>query len=231
MTHAAGRDASRPQELVVVCGTATEVGKTWVAAQLVRAVRAGDITVAVRKPAQSFDARDASTDADVLGAATGEPADQVCPRDRWYDRPMAPPMAAAVLGRPSFSIADLVAGLTWPVPRRRLGLVESAGGVRSPLAEDGDTVALIEELQPGLVVLVADAGLGTINAVRLSIEALRGGRHTASVVVFLNRFDDTDELHRHNRRWLADRDGLVVLTSIAELSQHVVARTVRSSGG
>ena len=85
---------------------------------------------------------------------------------------MAPPMAAEALGRPPFTLADLVASCDWPAPAVDVGLVETAGGVRSPLAADGDCLALCAELTPDLVVLVADAGLGTINAVRLTTEAL-----------------------------------------------------------
>ena len=97
-------------------------------------------------------------------------------------------MAADVLGLPAFTITELVAELDAPVGATVL--VESAGGVRSPLAADGDTVDLVDALRPALVILVADAGLGTINAVRLSTAAL-GAQH---VVVFLNRYNHEDEI-------------------------------------
>jgi dethiobiotin synthetase len=188
---------TRPH-LVVVAGTGTEVGKTWVAAALARELRKEHLRVAARKPAQSFAPDDDSTDADVLGAATDEPAEAVCRRHRWYGVPMAPPMAAGALGRPPFTIADLVGELAWP-DDVDIGLVEAVGGVRSPLASDGDTVALVEALRPDHVVLVADAGLGTINAVRLAHPLLVP---LARVTVFLNRYDDDDDLHRRNGDWL-----------------------------
>ena len=83
--------------------------------------------------------------------------------------------------------------------------MESGGGVRSPLALDGDSVRLARLVPFDLVVLVADAGLGMINDVRLAVEALDG---TAPVLVALNRFDPGEELHRRNLAWLAGRDGL-----------------------
>jgi dethiobiotin synthetase len=58
------------------------------------------------------------------------------------------------------------------------------------------------------VVLVADAGLGTINAVRLSVYALR--RLPSAVIVVLNRFDAMSELYMRNLGWLRGRDGLRV---------------------
>jgi dethiobiotin synthetase len=198
----------RPTRLVVVTGTGTEVGKTWFAAAVARALGAGGRTVAARKPVQSFEPGAGPTDADVLAAATGEHPDAVCPSHRRYEVPMAPPMAAARLGRPPFTIADLVAETSWPAGVD-VGLVEGAGGPRSPLAADGDTVDLCAALRPDLVVLVADAGLGTINAVRLCAAAL--APHPLAVA--LNRYDDADALHHANRAWIADRDGLETVAS------------------
>jgi dethiobiotin synthetase len=165
---------TRPDLLIAVVGTGTEVGKTWVSAHLLRDLRAEGHGVAARKPAQSFGPEDRTTDAHVLGGATGEEPTDVCPRHRWYTVPMAPPMAADVLGRPPFTVADLVLETVWPAPAPEIGLVETAGGVRSPQAADGDAITLIEGLQPDVVLLVADAGLGTINGVRLSLDALDG---------------------------------------------------------
>jgi dethiobiotin synthetase len=188
------------------------------------------VTVGARKPAQSFEPGDPRTDAHVLADATGEPVTRVCPEHRWYDVAMAPPMAAEVLGRPSFAITDLVDELVWPDPVPSVGLVESAGGVRSPLAEDGDTVDLVEVVQPEQLVVVADAGLGTISNVRLTIEALSRAARDAEVVVVLNRYDDRAELHRRNLEWLSSRDGFDVVTSTAALAQRVRARLLGTLG-
>ncbi|MBV8160920.1 MAG: dethiobiotin synthase, partial [Acidimicrobiia bacterium] len=162
----------RPERLVFVAGTGTEVGKTWVAARLAEQLRARGRHVAARKPAQSFAAAEwGQTDADVLAGATGEKVEDVCPRHRWYEVAMAPPMAADTLGRPAINVGDLAAEVAFPAGID-VGLVETAGGVRSPLAHDGDTVDLAALLEPDAVILVADPGLGTINAVLLSFAAL-----------------------------------------------------------
>ena len=208
---------ARPELLITVVGTGTEVGKTWVSAHLLRDLRAEGHTVAARKPAQSFGPEDRTTDAHVLGGATGEDPTDVCPKHRWYTVPMAPPMAADVLGRPPFTIADLVLETAWPVLGPEIGLVETAGGVRSPQAPDGDAITLIEELQPDMVLLVADAGLGTINGVRLSLEALDTGAHVATPLVMLNRFDPADDLHRRNRSFLTGVLDVEVLSSMPAL--------------
>lgn len=227
-------DSSRPALVVVLAGTGTEVGKTWVGAALARALRDRGLAVAARKPAQSFEPADVVarvTDADLLADATGEDPMAVCPPHRRYEVPMAPPMAAEVLGRAPLSIAELAdeVAASWPGRAPEVGLVELAGGVRSPATHDGDGVDLSAAVDPDLVVLVADAGLGTINSVRMSADALRAGARgeTARLVVHLNRFDTTDDLHRRNLEWLADRDRFEVTASVEALADAVDASLPR----
>jgi len=215
--------AERPERLVFVTGTGTEVGKTWVGARLAEVLHARGLRVAARKPAQSFAPDEAGqTDAEVLAAASGEAPETVCPRHRWYEVAMAPPMAADALGRPPIKITALAAETVFP-DGIDVGLVETAGGVRSPLAHDGDTVDLAARLRPDAVVLVAAAGLGTINAVLLSFAALA----PVPVHVILNRFDAEDGLHAANRQWLTEHYGLDVSINVDTLAD----RLLRSGGG
>jgi dethiobiotin synthetase len=207
----------RPERLVVVLGTGTSVGKTWVSATVLHRLRASGATVAARKPVQSFAPCDVETDADLLGLATGEAPETVCPRHRWYAAAMAPPIAAAFLGAPPPALEELVSELDWPAPAVDVGLVETAGGPRSPIATDADSAALAAAVDADLRVLVAHAGLGVINAVRLSVPVV-----PEPVVVFLNRFDNSD-LRDRNRRWL-EADGFDVVVDLAELTRRVGAK-------
>jgi dethiobiotin synthetase len=210
----------RPERVVVVAGTGTEVGKTFVGAAVAHSLREQGHSVIARKPAQSYEASDASTDATILGAATSERPETVCPKHRWYPVPMAPPMAATALGRDPFSIADLVLETVQSFTAADVALVETAGGAWSPQASDGLHAGdFAEQLGADAVLLVADAGLGVINAVRGAMAALRG----STVVVVLNRFDHRDALHGENRAWLTGHDKLTVVTSAAEAAAMVVA--------
>lgn len=214
---------NRPERLAVVAGTGTEVGKTWVAARLAAALRR-QLDVQARKPAQSFDATDPleGTDAAQLGAATGEDPTTVCPQSRWYRVAMAPPMAADALGREPIHLRTLLDELdsSWSAPAADVGLVELAGGLWSPIAHDGDCLTLTRRLRPELSVLVADAGLGTINAIRPAIAALR---EIAPVVTLLNRYDDASDLHRRNRAWLDANEHGPFVVDVDELAAAVEA--------
>lgn len=205
--------AARPRRLICVTGTNTEVGKTWVSSRLLQHARTLGWKVAARKPVQSYDASQASTDAAELARATGESPADVCPEHRHYPLALAPPMAADLLGRPRIALQDLLNDIHWAADTD-LGLVETVGGLRSPLSHDADSVDLAKALHPDTVLLVAEAGLGTLNAVRLSLACLA----PLQVVVFLNRFDANDELHRLNRQWLTERYSIRTVTRVEELA-------------
>lgn len=206
-----------PDQIVVVTGTGTGVGKTWFTAKVIELLQKDGLQVAARKPVQSFDPEEKQTDAQVLAAATGEDPALVCPQHRSYEAAMAPPMAADALGRPPFTIEDLARELS--LPTEGIAFIEGAGGPRSPLAHNGDTVTLAKRIGCDLVLLVADPGLGVINSVMLSAEALAA----FPLVVALNRFDQSSHLHLRNLEWLKAR-GLDVVTSSLETARRIADR-------
>lgn len=209
---------------MLVVGTGTEVGKTWTSCALAVGLRSAGLVVAARKPAQSYDPADTHPlDAELLAVATGEDPLQVCPAHRTYPVPMAPPMAAAALSLPVPTMTELLEETTWP-EGVDVGIVETAGGVRSPMASDGDGRDMANRVRPDAVLLVADAGLGVIHAVRAATAGLPG-----PLIVFLNRFQPGQELHRRNLEWLRDTDRLNVCTDVDEVAARL-RTTVEPTG-
>ncbi len=203
----------RPKHLTVITGTSTEIGKTWVGAKLAVELRRRGTTVAARKPVQSYDPGElGSTDAEVLARATGEIPEAVCPPSHSLPLPFAPPIAAAELRLPCPTFEAILASCAFD-RQLDIGLVEGVGGLFSPIAEHSDTLGLIEALNPSCVIVVTDARLGVIHNVRATSIAL-GSR---SLIVFLNRFDSSSQLHRLNNAWLRDQ-GFEVTTTIPELA-------------
>lgn len=211
----------RPRCLIGVLGTHTEVGKTWVGARLLAAARLRGLRVAARKPVQSFAALDdGPTDAQLLADATGEQLHRVCSPQRCYELAMAPPMAADCLQRSAILLDELLQEITWPADLD-LGWIETVGGPRSPLAHDADSVDLLRRLQPDRVLLVADAGLGTLNSILLSLACIPA----VPVDVMLNRFDANERLHQLNRRWLQERSGIEALIDVEALLESLLINT------
>jgi len=71
-------------------------------------------------------------------------------------------------------------------------------------------------------VLVADAGLGAVNAVLLSVVPFRELGHEPIVV--LNRFDPNMDLHRRNAAWLQEHGVGILLspTTLADVLEAVL---------
>ncbi|MGW2277342.1 dethiobiotin synthase [Streptomyces sp. NPDC001770] len=164
--------------ILVVSGTGTEIGKTIVTAA-VAAVSAG--RVAVLKPAQTGVAPGEHGDAaEVARLAGGEVTVVELAR---YPEPLAPATAARRCGiapvRPH-EIADAAQKLA---TEHDLVLVEGAGGLLVRYDDAGATLADAARLLEAPVLLVAAAGLGTLNSTALTAEALRARGLTCPGVV------------------------------------------------
>lgn len=155
--------------IIVVTGTDTDVGKTGVTAAL--AVLAGE-SVAVVKPAQT-------------GVLPGEPGDlaevgrlsgvTVLHEGVRLPEPLAPTTAARRAGIVLPSVEECAASIDDLARRYETVLVEGAGGLLVGLDAEGNSLAdLAEHLtSPFQFVVVARAGLGTLNHAGLTVEALR----------------------------------------------------------
>lgn len=215
----------RPDHLYVITGTATEIGKTWVGANLALELRRRGTSVGARKPVQSFDPEQIGlTDAEALARATGASPDEVCSQSHTYALPLAPPMAAAQLHQPSPALDAIIDSCTFD-RQLDVGLVEGIGGLHSPLAENGDTLDLIDALKPRWVIVVAEARLGVLHDVKAVSTSLGSRPH----IIHLNRFDGADAVHRLNHGWLLDH-GHEVTTTIADLADALTAATLGEPG-
>jgi dethiobiotin synthetase len=156
--------------VIVVTGTDTGVGKTIVSAAL---AALGGEKVAYVKPAQTGDDDDAATVARLAGVET-----HVLAR---YPDPLAPATAARRANLPAVTpeaVADHVRGLD-----AELVLIEGAGGLLVHLDDDGGTLADVARLLDAPVIVVARAGLGTLNHTALTLEALQARGLTCLGVV------------------------------------------------
>jgi dethiobiotin synthetase len=153
-----------------VTGTDTGVGKTIVSAALA-ALTPGSVYV---KPAQTGDDDDAATVARLSGAET-----HVLAR---YRDPLAPATAARREGRAPVTpaqVAEFVRSIDAPQV-----IVEGAGGLLVAFDDEGGTLADVAALLDAPVVVVARAGLGTLNHTTLTLEALHTrGLHCLGVVI------------------------------------------------
>lgn len=170
-----------------VAGAHTDIGKTHVACALLRAARARRLTVDAFKPVMSgFDpAQAGQSDAGRLLAAMGRPLEDLPAVSPWrFAAPVAPPLAARMEGASLLRTEVASACRAWlGAGHADLRLVEGAGGLMSPLSDDGLNLDLMTDL--GLpVILVGGAYLGAISHTLTALEVLkRRGLAIGAVVV------------------------------------------------
>ncbi len=168
----------------VVTGTDTGVGKTIVTAALAaRAVAAGQ-RVAVLKPAQTGTAAfepDEASDVDTVRRLVGPSVTLMTLAE--FPDPLSPFAAAAVADLPPLYLADALEAVAKLAADHDLVLVEGAGGVLVPMGFSSWTIADLAVALRAPAVVVARAGLGTINHTALTLEALAHRGIVASVVI------------------------------------------------
>ena len=183
----------RPLNGLFVAGSGTDVGKTVVAAALLRALLLAGLRVQAVKPVQTGVApQDAHTapqaDARVYAnAVTGLPqgADMLPAQAlHCFALPASPHLAAAREGA-RLSAADLHKDIVrhWQCGSAEMLLLEGAGGLRVPLNEREDMLDLMAAVGAP-VLLVGGNYLGGLNHILLSLDALRhNGLQLAGVVL------------------------------------------------
>ncbi|TNM26886.1 ATP-dependent dethiobiotin synthetase BioD [Streptomyces sedi] len=167
--------------MLVVSGTGTEVGKTVVTAAVAAVALAGGQRVAVLKPAQTGLAPDEPGDAAEVARLAGPLTARELAR---FPEPLAPATAAARCGLPPVGPAEVAKAAEELAWEHDLVLVEGAGGLLVRFDETGATLAEAAELLEAPVLVVAAAGLGTLNVTALTAEALAArGLALAGVVI------------------------------------------------
>jgi len=190
-----------PRGILVVTGTGTGVGKTVVTAAIAALALARGERVAVVKPAQTGvgDPNGDVPDAETVRRLSGVTDTHELAR---YPDPLSPEAAARTAGLPPLDMHAAAEYVGELAAARDLVLVEGAGGLLVRYDAAGATIA---DLAAGLdapAVVVAAAGLGTLNHTALTCEAL-AARKVARAGVVVGSWPR--------------RPGLAELTNLADL--------------
>jgi len=171
-----------------VTGSDTDVGKTYVACQVITQLRGLGFEIETRKPAESgcemsADGNLLTHDAAALRRANGdrESIDRIAPFR--YRAALAPPRAARLEGRQLY-LRDLVDACSRDDPGHGL-VVEGAGGFYSPLAEDALNADLASALRLAVIIVVDDR-IGAVNQALMTLRAVES-RHLRVAAIVLNQ--------------------------------------------
>ncbi|MET3429514.1 dethiobiotin synthetase [Actinoplanes tereljensis] len=208
-------DSGEWRGIVLVTGTDTDVGKTIVTAAVAAAAQASGLRVAVIKPGQTGIATGAPTDLDVINRLAAPETTRVLAE---YPEPMAPLAAATVASMPPLELYEVVDAIRTEAEKHDLVLVEGAGGLLVPMGVRPSgaswTLADLATTLGVKTIVVARAGLGTLNHTALTLEALNRRGVPAGVVI---------------GAWPADPE-LVHWANLSEMVPHLIGALPDGAG-
>ena len=173
-----------------ITGSDTDVGKTYIACEIVRQLRELGIGIETRKPAESgcevssageLLARDAAA----LQAANDnlETIERIAP---YRYRAALAPHRAARLEQQQVYLESLVDACSRDHSDHRL-IVEGAGGFYSPLAENGLNADLASALQLPVIIVVNNR-IGAVNQGLMTLHAVQNSQLRVAAMI-LNQVD------------------------------------------
>ena len=173
-----------------ITGTGTDIGKTYVAGLIVKKLAESGHSAAYYKAAMSGnDRREDGTlipgDAFFVQQVSGigQPLEEMCPYI--YENAYSPHLASRLEGHP-VEMSVVREGYEKVCGKYDYITMEGSGGILCPICFDEAKIQLedvIKEL--GLSsILIADAGLGTINSVVLTVEYMRSHGLPVKGIIF-----------------------------------------------
>ncbi|MFI7020589.1 dethiobiotin synthase [Streptomyces sp. NPDC050164] len=197
--------------VLVITGTGTEVGKTVVTAAVAATALAAGRSVAVLKAAQTGVRPDEPGDAAEVARLAGAVTTAELAR---YPEPLAPATAARRAGRAPVHPHEVAEAAAKLATEHDLVLVEGAGGLLVRFDPAGGTLADAARLLSAPVLVVASAGLGTLNTTELTARELRS-RHLDLAGIVIGSWPAAPDLaSRCNLADLPDVAGAPLLGSV-----------------
>ena len=175
-----------------ITGTGTDIGKTYVAGLIVKKIAQAGKSAAYYKAAMSGNNRRADGslipgDALFVKQTSGiqQPIAEMCPYI--YENAYSPHLASRIEGHP-VKMSVVKEGYEKVCEKYEYVTMEGSGGILCPICFDEEKIQLedvIKEL--GLsCIIVADAGLGTINSVVLTVEYMKAHNIIVKGIMFNN---------------------------------------------
>lgn len=204
-----------------ITGTGTDVGKTYVTGLIVKKLRESGKNAAYYKAAMSGNVRDTDGrlipgDALQIKIMSGieQPLESMCPYV--YEAAVSPHLASRLEGNP-VQLSLVLQTFQQICSQYEYVTMEGSGGILCPLRFDENRLLLddlVKELNLSSLI-VADAGLGTINSVALTAKYMQARGLAVKGIVF-NNFHPGDTMEEDNRFMCEAMTGLKVLACVCE---------------
>lgn len=208
-------------KVLFVTGTGTEVGKTYITALIVKKLAESGVSAGYYKAAMSGNARrrDGSlTPGDALfvkeTAEIPQPLEDMCPYV--YEGEVSPHLASRMEGNP-VQMDVVMQGFKKACSSHEYVTMEGSGGILCPLCFDEAEIWLPDVIKASGAgcLLIADAGLGTINSVGLTAFYMKEHNIPLKGIIF-NHFKPGDMMQEDNLKMCGHLTGAKVLACVKD---------------
>lgn len=197
-----------------ITATGTDVGKTYVTALIIKKLRGNGINAGYYKAALSGAETVADSDAGYVNKIAGINQSENTLLSYMYKTAVSPHLAAKIEGNP-VTIEKIKADFAEVTKKYSFVTVEGAGGIVCPIRYDKTEHIFLEDIIKTLdldTIIVADAGLGTINSVVTTVEYMKSRKINVKGVI-LNSWTD-GIMQEDNAKMITEITGLEILTVV-----------------
>ncbi len=197
-----------------ITATGTDVGKTYVTALIVKKLRENGINAGYYKAALSGAESISESDAGYVNKTAGINQPESTLLSYMYKTAVSPHLASKIEGDP-VDLEKVKADFSNVSEGYDFVTVEGAGGIVCPVRWDETAHILLEDIIKALdldTVIVADAGLGTINAVVTTAEYIKSRKINIKGVILNNWTGGI--MQEDNAKMITEITGLEVLAVV-----------------
>jgi len=210
---------------IFITGTGTDVGKTYVTALIVKWLKNIGKDVAYYKAAISGAKTVEESDAGYVRRISGIEQSDESLVSYLFDEAVSPHLAAKHMNT-AIDPERIKEDFEAVKKEHETVIVEGSGGIVCPIRWDEEKKILLKDIVKELglpVLIVADAGLGTINAVVTTVEYIKN-EGIEILGIILNRYSG-DDMQRDNAKMIEEITGYPVVARVETGAQDIVIMT------
>lgn len=197
---------------IFITATGTDIGKTYVSGLIAKHMKDKGLNIGYYKAALSGSNDIKDSDAWYVK----QQADLLDSYDEMvsytYKHAYSPHLAAQIEGNPP-DIKIIKNAYKDISKKHDYMIVEGSGGIICPIRYDNNQKIFLEDIIKELnipSIIIADAGLGTINSTVLTIEYMRSKNLKINGVI-LNRFEMANKMHEDNQKMVEEMTGIKII--------------------
>ncbi|WIH83396.1 dethiobiotin synthase [Brachyspira pilosicoli] len=197
---------------IFITATGTDIGKTYVSGLIAKHIKDKGLNIGYYKAALSGsnDIKDSDAWYVKQQADLADSHDEMV--SYTYKHAYSPHLAAQIEGNPP-DIKIIKNAYKDISKKHDYMIVEGSGGIICPIRYDNNQKIFLEDIIKELNIpslIIADAGLGTINSTVLTIEYMRSKNLKINGVI-LNRFEMSNKMHEDNKKMIEEMTGVKII--------------------